>query len=112
MFEHDRAAAGEVAARRLGLAELEALGQADRGAVRQAGDRVADRLDDGVDDTGDPDVAGARLDVAGEVDVGEDRLVLGRDRRAIDVGDGGRLLLLAAEDLEQRGDLLLGRRGS
>lgn len=53
----------------------------------------------------DAKAAGAAVDVAVELDRREDRRQLPGDRRAVDVEDGGRFLLAAAEDRRQRLDL-------
>ncbi len=52
--------------------------------------------------------ATARLDIALEIDGGQNRVVLGVDGRPIDVEDGRGLLLLATQDFEQRIDLFVG----
>src|SRR5262249_20238537 len=73
--ERDSALGVDIARGKLRLDELEAAAQPELGKMRLAGDRIADRLGLDVHEIGNPDLSGAVLDISGEIDLLEQRVV-------------------------------------
>ena len=95
MIKFDRLRADQISAHHLGLAKFEAFGKPNEFKMWLTGDRVADRLKSRFKNTRNSGARSALRFVPFKLNLGNDRLILFFDRRAINIENSGRFLFFA-----------------